>query len=852
MLICSKSNIQEVELRDKQYANNVMLAPLHKFTIMSSQQQRLVVEEARALHNKGYVVFPVDLWDDNGQKRAKFPNAWQKEATHVTCLSLFDSFQGFNGLGIKTGKESDIYVVDADVLKTKDAEEGLKDGVEILENKFQQNGESMEDYLMASTANKGKHLYFSYSKSDAAGLRQLGNTAKISVDGSKTTIDVRGEGGCVFAAPTSFAGKSYAWMSEVPRTEDLLPCPPWLIDILNRSGQQKRANAPAAAEDRRLAQRPATKGDQAASSRTDTTTLIIPEDMYQITRTNIEKAIGNTIKTVYPRNYGFDFHVVNPDNNCLCCLKARQHQHNAAQCRVVLLPCVTVRNYSTDCRSRIIAWDEVPVIKNLMDNPHSDMAFVELFKEQQKSNGIHWVWNAKESCFLRYEGIVYEQMVTEDIRQTIIQTMSPFLKKLVVHISYITAQLKDKQSPIRNQYNDETVKKELDGLTKAYTYIQKARSVDSLFKMAKDTLHDKQLCEKMDADPNLLGCKNGVINLETGELIINNPEMYVSRQAGVEYRGLDHPSPDIDAFLSSIFNADEDVIKYMQRLLGYGMTGLCREEVFVVFYGAGGNGKSLLNKLIKGVLGPYWSTMSRDCVFKSERRAGPGAPSPHLAMLKGLRIAVLDDCNEQEVLDDGTIKKMTSGVPMEARMLNQNPKVFTPTHLAIVCTNHLPKINVDDEAIERRLVLTPFANNYRAPDKFDPENPSHRPIDMTLGERLAAPEVLEQFLAWMARGAVSWYKEGLGAKPVALSAAQDDYYQENDVLGKFITDFCTTGPDSRVFISTFQTAFTNKTGQAPGRDFTSKMQKRGFPNKKLTIDRISNKGYVGIKLNEDL
>ena len=228
-----------------------------------------------------------------------------------------------------------------------------------------------------------------------------------------------------------------------------------------------------------------------------------------------------------------------------------------------------------------------------------------------------------------------------------------------------------------------------------------------------------------------------------------------------------------------------------------------------MFYGAGGNGKSLLNKLIKGALGPYWNTMSRDCVFKTERRGGPGAPSPHLAMLKGLRVAVLDDCGEQESLDDGTIKKATSGVPMDARMLNANPVIFTPTHLSIICANHLPKINVDDDAIERRLVLIPFVNNYRPQDQFDAANPTHRPIDLNLGERLATSEVLEQFLAWMVRGAVAWYKDGLGPRPAALSSAKEQYYLEFDVIGRFVEEHCEIAAHLSVSTSAFKKALAD-------------------------------------------
>ena len=237
--------------------------------------------------------------------------------------------------------------------------------------------------------------------------------------------------------------------------------------------------------------------------------------------------------------------------------------------------------------------------------------------------------------------------------------------------------------------------------------------------------------------------------------------------------------------------------------------------------------------------------MSRDCVFKSERHTNPGGPSPHLAMLRGLRISVLDDCNEQETLDDGTIKKMTSGVPIDARMLNQNPIVFTPTHLPIICTNHLPKINVDDEAIERRLVLVPFANNYRPADKYDPNDPTHRPIDMQLGEKLNTPEVLEQFLAWMVKGAVAWYEHGLGVKPALLSSAQSEYYEEHDLVGRYIRDYCIVGANRRTPVASFRQGLENAMQTTITADKIKKsLTKKGFQYRCSNGQRF----YTGLEL----
>ena len=534
-------------------------------------------------------------------------------------------------------------------------------------------------------------------------------------------------------------------------------------------------------------------------------------------------------------------------DKCGCCI-IQVHTSNGYRCEVMLPPCCIVKNYSSKCDKMVIGIDDVPIFNDIKADPQSDEAFVRLFAEQQRYQGLNWIWSGEQRCFFKYDGTIYKKMRREDIGQDIEKVCKFVVGKVGMAVAVREPRTNNKKETSQQTAKAANKQQETwaSSFLKAGKYLHKAQAIKNIIEMATFKLYDSTLADKLDMDPNLLGCNNGIIDLRTGTLVIEDPTLFVSKQAPVEYRGLEHAAPDVEAFLKSIFNDDEDLINYMQRLLGYGMTGLCREEVFVVFYGAGGNGKSLLNKLIKGALGPYWNTMSRDCVFKAERRGGPGAPSPHLAMLKGLRVAVLDDCGEQESLDDGTIKKMTSGVPMDARMLNANPVIFTPTHLPIICTNHLPKINVDDEAIERRLVLTPFANNYRHPDKFDPENPTHRPIDMTLGERLDTPEVLEQFLAWMVRGAVAWYKDGLGPKPAVLSAAKEQYYQEFDDIGRFIKEHCDVGPNLSMSTSAFKQALADFGVHKSSPDIKKAMEKKGFRYKKSN----SQYKYTGLAFSQ--
>ena len=813
----------------------------------------MLMQAALSLHGLGYVITSVKLQaTDDGGKRPFFMKGWQ-QAQHDDCIDRFFD-PGHNALAILTGKGSDLLVVDCDVLKPKDSEEGVLDGVEVMQRAFHMHNEKEDKFMSAVTGNKGRHFYFSLSKSIASGLRLTTNTSKLVVCHDKlqklgfqvdkpsmTTIDVRGEGGCCFCAPTSYSGKEYRWESKPCRSRDLQACPLWLIDWLNassvaRGDRNKRRNTQASGDapgtSRQRLDLTAPSTDRAAADQHD-------EAMIQRIKALLEGHFGNKIAHWYDRPYGGDFHVEDRNRDCSIC--SHVHHSNSYQVRVVIPPCVIVRNYSSRCAQTVLGWKEVPAINNLIFNPQSDYAFVDLFVAGQKYRGFRWMWFDAERTFLKYDGVIWKPEVNMDVGQAAVTFSTYVLEQIIVFLASVKAKTdmsKNKDEEITNAYK---------GLVKAYQYIQRANAVDAVIRMAKYRLHDSSIAKKMDMDPNLLGCQNGVIDLRTGALITDDPEVFVSKQCEVEYKGLDFGTPDVDAFLSSIFNGDVEVIGYMQRLLGYGMTGLCREEVFVVFTGSGGNGKSLLNKLIKGVMGPYWNTMSRDCVFKSERHTNPGGPSPHLAMLRGLRISVLDDCSEQESLDDGTIKKMTSGVPIDARMLNQNPIVFTPTHLPIICTNHLPKINVDDEAIERRLVLVPFANNYRPADKYDPNDPTHRPIDMKLGEKLSTPEVLEQFLAWMVKGAVAWYEHGLGIKPTLLAGAQSSYYEEHDVLTKFINDHCVVSSDKIVSSTIFKTRFEEVT-QQPARDLKQKMQKRGFKWGNRRISGNNLKAYIGLDI----
>lgn len=127
----------------------------------------------------------------------------------------------------------------------------------------------------------------------------------------------------------------------------------------------------------------------------------------------------------------------------------------------------------------------------------------------------------------------------------------------------------------------------------------------------------------MDADPDLLGCQNGVLDLCTGQMRPTGGD-YVSQQTSCDWRGLDLKTPMIDSFFCDIFNGDWELISFMQRFLGYCLTGHDRSQVWAIFSGSGANGKGVLNEMMKTMLGPYAAEMHRDCIFRTGRALPQG------------------------------------------------------------------------------------------------------------------------------------------------------------------------------------------------------------------------------------
>lgn len=304
--------------------------------------------------------------------------------------------------------------------------------------------------------------------------------------------------------------------------------------------------------------------------------------------------------------------------------------------------------------------------------------------------------------------------------------------------------------------------------------------------------------EEWDRDPWVLGCANGVLELRTGKLRPGRPEDYIRVASSTVWRGLDAQAPRFEQFIYEIFDGDTEIAGFMQRLLGYGITGLTVEHIFPVLWGEKGrNGKDTLLETLKRVLGDVADVVSTDVLMT---QTGRGAATPHLVDLMGKRLVWASETAAGARLNEAQVKLVTGGGTIKARPMYGSMVEFTPTHLVLLITNFKPKASAEDEALWNRMVLLPFTLRFVA----NPKAPDERPRDTQLITKLAAER--SGVLAWLVRGCLEWQQQGL-AVPEKIRASTQEYRDEEDTLGQFIADQCVVSPTARVVASDLYKAY---------------------------------------------
>jgi putative DNA primase/helicase len=302
--------------------------------------------------------------------------------------------------------------------------------------------------------------------------------------------------------------------------------------------------------------------------------------------------------------------------------------------------------------------------------------------------------------------------------------------------------------------------------------------------------------DKLDADPMSLNCMNGTVDLLTGDLRPHRPRDYITKLAPVDYiEGFDpHRWENIVAAITgedALPFGKRPIAQFLQRWFGYCATASTREQVLVVHWGTGRNGKSTIIETVMSVLGGYVSTAAPG-LLTSDGKGFERHPT-EVASLLGSRLVTAHESEDGATLREGFVKQATGGDRLKGRYMREDFFEFNPTHKLQLLTNHKPQIKGTDPGIWRRVLLVPYTQSFGSQEQRDAGLVT-RVADKTLGEALKHDiEMRRAVLAWIVRGAMDWAQLGLGAPDIVLAASKS-YQQEQDRVGQFVHECCELPP----------------------------------------------------------
>jgi len=330
--------------------------------------------------------------------------------------------------------------------------------------------------------------------------------------------------------------------------------------------------------------------------------------------------------------------------------------------------------------------------------------------------------------------------------------------------------------------------------------------------------------ESWDRDPLLIGTPGGTVDLSTGRLRDSRPEDGITKITAA-VPGETAECPVWLNFLDQATSGDAELIKFLQLVCGYAMTGLTSEHLLVFIYGPGGNGKSVFLNTIGGILGDYHTSAAMETFTESHHDRHP----TDLAMLRGARLVTCAETSEGRAWAETRIKQMTGGDPITARFMRRDFFTYQPTFQLLIVGNHKPKLRNITEAMRRRLAMVPFVH---APAKPDHE----------LEEKLRAewPGIMR----WMIEGCLEWQKEGRIKRPKVVVEMTKEYFNEQDLLGQWIDEWLERAPGSKLSSTKAYDsfcAFAAQSGERKPEDikwFHEQMEQHNFVRGKSHGNRV--------------
>lgn len=357
----------------------------------------------------------------------------------------------------------------------------------------------------------------------------------------------------------------------------------------------------------------------------------------------------------------------------------------------------------------------------------------------------------------------------------------------------------------------------IDKIRKAIENLNKKQFIEASLDLASSML--ASLATEFDANPYLAACENGTLDLRIGDFREHSPADKITLRFPVSF-DINAECPHWDAFVESIFGGNADTIRYVQRAVGYSLSGLTNEDALFFLIGSGANGKSVFRSALEMLFGDYRSEISIGALLTTTSDSNVDYQK---ARLKGARLAFTDEVPENKRFNESQIKAITGRDTILARNPYEKPYSFQPTHKLWLIGNHKPAITGTDNGIWRRINIIPF-------NVIFPKEKQIKPSQFHSWFRSELPGILN----WALRGWLDYQANGL-MPPEEVVAATSEYRSEQDQIGAFIEENLKSAPGALIRTATLFSTYRewcNDNGEFPvcrtKNKLTMKLKELGY------------------------
>jgi putative DNA primase/helicase len=392
-------------------------------------------------------------------------------------------------------------------------------------------------------------------------------------------------------------------------------------------------------------------------------------------------------------------------------------------------------------------------------------------------------------------------------------------------------------------------------LVKRAQYLQKLGRKEHVLKLAASGKGSLGIDgSQWDANPWILACPNGVVDLQTGVFREGRASDFIKTACPTPFTGLETESPLWDSFLQSIFGDDPGIIGFMARLFGHAIVGRILEHKLPILHGQGRNGKGKMLGVLRHVLGDLAAPIDTEMLLESRSSRNASGPSPDIMHLRGRRLVWGSETSQGRKLNLNMVKMLTGDDELVGRPPHGTRNItFRPSHTMFLLTNALPHAPGNDYALWQRLVIIPFQYSF----VDNPAMPNEKPADKEIEDKLKTET--SGILSWLIRGCLDWQIRGKSLDPPERIAEETEKYREDeDLITQFLRECCEEDHFSRVQAKDLYDAFRKwclSMGikkqimqKTFGADLTAKIAQGTSPIKSLDKEEGRASWYLNIRL----